>query len=851
MFSNVLRVFAIASMACFAVLASAQLHPSYSVIGNGFSVRAISADGLTLVGTAQGRPASWNPTSGLTFLPLSADNTTGVANDVSADGSVIVGKDGSTAAVWNNHVLKNISGRTEVTAVSNDGAYFGGNTTGHLAWYFNGSSFVDSRVPKVTGISGDGHYEIGINSLYVYLWNTGLSASRSLKYAPDGDGQSKGPSITLHGDYVYGSSKYLGPYYWVEFLHKTPIATLPYYVETAVADDNSLASAETLMYFPSQRQVLSQAQFFSDMGMADLNATLSGVKVVAISGDGTVVAGTGVDVNGALVSWRAQLGLFGKSDLYKVVPNTVTSVPAPGVLGNDLYGLDAKTVLVSNAQHGTVQLANDGSFQYTPAQNFLGRDSFTYRLVKGGLSSDIITAVLKVGVPTSIAITRNAVAGGSSASATVTFNFTAFAPTAVAIKSTKPTAAIVPTSVTLPAGKNSVTFAVPTNAISTTTVASISATLSESSVTTGLTVESYSPKAITFNPSPLRGGSTGKGHVTLWKPVGAAGCTYSITSGDTKLAKVTSTVTVPAGATSFDFNILASVVTEVKTVNITASGNGGSTSAVLTLRLPTVQGLVLSETTMVSGRQSYATVTLEAPAPRTYVVRVNGYPSEILKGHQSQDVLFYAPYTASSTSVQIPAAGEDGTMVYAPLTLNAASLTGIAFVTNPVNGGSPTDFRTQFDGAPDTAQKVTFSSSNPTIVPAPAPSASGLTTSAVSTSTNVTITGTYKGVSKSAVLTVVPAVLSTMSISPTTMTVASTGTGSLTLKGLTAGAGLKISLSSSDPTVVSVPSSVTIGPNQSGGTFTVTPHAMTQMKSAVITATQGGVTRTVYVWVKP
>ena len=74
------------------------------------------------------------------------------------------------------------------------------------------------------------------------------------------------------------------------------------------------------------------------------------------------------------------------------------TVAAPGVLGNDSDpdGDSLHAVLGSGPSHGTLALNPDGSFTYTPAGNFNGGDSFTYRASDGGLESNLATVTLTV-----------------------------------------------------------------------------------------------------------------------------------------------------------------------------------------------------------------------------------------------------------------------------------------------------------------------------------------------------------------------------------------------------------------------------------------------------------------------
>ena len=69
------------------------------------------------------------------------------------------------------------------------------------------------------------------------------------------------------------------------------------------------------------------------------------------------------------------------ADNYTTAEDTALTVAAPGVLGNDtdVEGRTLTAVLVNGPAHGTLTLNADGSFAYTPAANFNGTDSFTYK----------------------------------------------------------------------------------------------------------------------------------------------------------------------------------------------------------------------------------------------------------------------------------------------------------------------------------------------------------------------------------------------------------------------------------------------------------------------------------------
>ena len=94
------------------------------------------------------------------------------------------------------------------------------------------------------------------------------------------------------------------------------------------------------------------------------------------------------------------------------------------MLGNDSDpdGDSLHAVLGSGPSHGTLALNPDGSFTYTPAGNFNGGDSFTYRASDGGLESNLATVTLTVSAvndPPTVTVAAGGTCGGNDHSGTV------------------------------------------------------------------------------------------------------------------------------------------------------------------------------------------------------------------------------------------------------------------------------------------------------------------------------------------------------------------------------------------------------------------------------------------------
>ncbi|MDM7891949.1 Ig-like domain-containing protein [Curtobacterium caseinilyticum] len=68
------------------------------------------------------------------------------------------------------------------------------------------------------------------------------------------------------------------------------------------------------------------------------------------------------------------------ADATRTTAGTPVTVRGPGVLGND-HGSALRVASVGRAQHGTVRIAADGTFVYTPAAGFSGVDTVTYDVV--------------------------------------------------------------------------------------------------------------------------------------------------------------------------------------------------------------------------------------------------------------------------------------------------------------------------------------------------------------------------------------------------------------------------------------------------------------------------------------
>ena len=86
------------------------------------------------------------------------------------------------------------------------------------------------------------------------------------------------------------------------------------------------------------------------------------------------------------------------ADSFQALKNTTLNIGAPGVLSNDsdIDGDSLTAVKVNNPTHGVVVLAADGSFSYTPATNYTGTDTFSYKASDGDATSPTRVVTINV-----------------------------------------------------------------------------------------------------------------------------------------------------------------------------------------------------------------------------------------------------------------------------------------------------------------------------------------------------------------------------------------------------------------------------------------------------------------------
>jgi IPT/TIG domain/PQQ-like domain len=216
----------------------------------------------------------------------------------------------------------------------------------------------------------------------------------------------------------------------------------------------------------------------------------------------------------------------------------------------------------------------------------------------------------------SLVLNPASLVGGNSSIGTVTLSGAAPAGGLVVTLSSNNLAVAVPASVTVPAGASSAAFSATTKAVSSTTTATVAASAGGKTVSATLTVTPATvAMSLVLNPTILSGGGTSSGVVKLGSPAPAAAAIVTLTSNDSAVVTLPSSVTIAAGGTEAAFSVKTNQVLANTLVTITSSYAANKASATLTIVPLAVSSLVLSPIKVVGGTTSTGTVSLNKPAP--------------------------------------------------------------------------------------------------------------------------------------------------------------------------------------------------------------------------------------------
>ncbi len=530
----------------------------------------------------------------------------------------------------------------------------------------------------------------------------------------------------------------------------------------------------------------------------------------------------------------------------------------------------SSTDTIVTLQAGDTTIATVPASVTVPAGNLLASFPLTAASVSGPVQT-AITATTN-GVNSSATLTVNSVA---AALATVTpanvpggnpstgeIDLTGSAPSGgstVALTSSNPSLAAIPASATIPAGGTYATFGVVTSAVSAATQVTISGTLNGVTQNAVLTLTPAVLSQVTTSPTVIYGSYQSTGNIILTGAV-PADTPVSLTSSDPSVT-VPASVTVSANTSSASFSIVSSPVSQTLFVTITATVGGITKSATITVKPILPASLTLYPSSVGGGNSTTSNrVTLNfAPLTSTTIALSSSDPSVVVPSSvtvaagSTTSALFSVSTSAVSTQQNYTISGNyNGVTVSANLTVTPITLTTLTLSPATVVGGQNATANTVRinSAAPPGGAAVTLSSSSSSAtVPATVTIAAGgtlssgftITTTPVTTQTQVTITATYGGVTQTAVLTLNPIVVSSVSLVQTGIGGGdSVANNKIILSSAAPSGGATVTLSSSNP-AMTVPASVFISAGSTNSPpFTISTSTVSSAVSATLSATYNG-----------
>ena len=389
----------------------------------------------------------------------------------------------------------------------------------------------------------------------------------------------------------------------------------------------------------------------------------------------------------------------------------------------------------------------------------------------------------------SLTISPSTISGGAQPQGIVMLNGQAPAGGVVVTLISNSPSVSPPASVFIEAGSPSVSFAIPTSAVTANTTATVTASYGGASTPAQVTLTPQQPpSSLTLSPtSTIGAGGSSFATVTVASP-SSTDQILQVASSNPAIASVPNGVMIPAGSTTGGFNIFTSSVSAQTVVTISVSGAGVTRTADLT-------------------------INPEAPRP-TPTPTAPALLSPATDATVAQPIAFDWSDVANATSYEIQI--DDSKNFTAPLTFSQRVSVSQATVT-----GLPAQrlfWRVRAFNSAGVAGP--FSSSRRFTAQAAAPTPS-------------------------------LASLSTVSVSPTSIVGGGTAQGTITLTGGAPSGGALVSLSSANSSVAGVPASVTVAAGASSATFAVTTSVVAANTSVSLTATYGGVSRTTTLTVTP
>ncbi|HVK08484.1 MAG TPA: Ig-like domain-containing protein, partial [Gemmataceae bacterium] len=251
-----------------------------------------------------------------------------------------------------------------------------------------GTYYVDVQGTGADGIAGQYSVRVDTTVLFpptlsgietaalAYTENQSLAVTGTLAVADPDSTNLTGATVTLSTGYVAGQD-------FLDFTTQNGI--------TGVFSNGTLTLSGTATLAQYQA-ALRSVQYRNASENPSTAARTVSFRVTDPDGNVSNIATRNIDITPVNDPPTAD------NDAYSTSEDTPLTVAAPGVLDGDAdpEGTALAAILAAGPANGTLTLNANGSFTYTPAPNFNGSDSFTYRASDGSLTSNLATVSITV-----------------------------------------------------------------------------------------------------------------------------------------------------------------------------------------------------------------------------------------------------------------------------------------------------------------------------------------------------------------------------------------------------------------------------------------------------------------------
>ena len=292
--------------------------------------------------------------------------------------------------------------------------------------------------------------------------------------------------------------------------------------------------------------------------------------------------------------------------------------PAPS--GGATVTLSSGNATVFHAPASIVVAAGQTSASVkVQAAQVTASTSVTVTATYNGASKTASVTVTPVVLPslTAVAVTPSSVAGGAIAVLAITLSGPAPSGGASVSLSSGNTAFPVPASVVVRSGTKSAELSVRTASVTASASVTVTATYNGASKTAGVTVTPVvlpTLTAVAVTSSSVTGGSVAVLAITLSGPAPPAGASVSLSSSDAAFP-VPASVVIRAGAAGGNLSVRTATVTASTSVTVTATYNGASKTAGVTVTPVTLTAIAVTPSSLTGGLRALLSVTLSGPAP--------------------------------------------------------------------------------------------------------------------------------------------------------------------------------------------------------------------------------------------